>query len=82
MKSSVISYRVSVPKRTLQSSYHLRPHRRKSFDPTDSMGLSKVGYSWSQSSTGSQMRNSCIARSVLQPYSLIWLVEADATIRP
>ena len=29
----------------LQASYKVRPHRRRSFDPTDSMGLAKVtGY--------------------------------------
>ena len=35
-------YRVSVPRSVLQASYKVRPHRRRSFDPTDSMGLAKV----------------------------------------
>ena len=34
--------RVSVPRSTTQSVYRLRPHRRKSFDPDDSLSLSKV----------------------------------------
>ena len=35
-------FRVSVPRSVLQTSYKVRPHRRRSFDPTDSMGLAKV----------------------------------------
>ena len=34
--------RVSVPRSTTQPVYKLRPHRRKSFDPDDSLSLSKV----------------------------------------
>ncbi|XP_071841075.1 uncharacterized protein [Apostichopus japonicus] len=33
--------RVSIPKSTLVSPYRVRSHRRRSFDPTDSIGLSK-----------------------------------------
>ena len=40
--SVIIVYRVSIPHSVLQTSYKVRPHRRRSFDPTDSMGLSKV----------------------------------------
>ncbi|XP_001640198.2 migration and invasion-inhibitory protein [Nematostella vectensis] len=32
--------RVSVPRSTLQSPYKIKPHRRVSFDPTDTIGLS------------------------------------------
>ena len=34
--------RVSVPRRSVQAPYQLRPHRRRSFDPSDSMSLNKV----------------------------------------
>ncbi|XP_033642324.1 uncharacterized protein LOC117302475 [Asterias rubens] len=33
--------RVSIPRSTLASPYRIRPHRRKSYDPTDSVGLSQ-----------------------------------------
>eukprot|EP00794_Sanderia_malayensis_P015418 gene15418-16991_t len=33
--------RVSVPRATLQSPYCIRPHRRRSFDPSDSVALSE-----------------------------------------
>lgn len=32
--------RVSIPRSTLKSPYRLRPHRRKSYDPSDSVALS------------------------------------------
>ena len=32
--------RVSIPRSTIKSPYRLRPHRRKSFDPSDSVALS------------------------------------------
>ena len=35
-------HRVSVPRSSLLAPYKVRPHRRRSFDPTDSMGLSQV----------------------------------------
>ena len=34
--------RVSIPRSTLMSPYRVKPHRRKSFDPTDSCALSNV----------------------------------------
>lgn len=34
--------RVSVPRLALQAPHQFKPHRRRSFDSTDSMGLSKV----------------------------------------
>lgn len=40
--SYLFSCRVSVPRSVLQVSSKYRPHRRRSFDSTDSMGLSKV----------------------------------------
>ncbi|XP_028393938.1 migration and invasion-inhibitory protein-like [Dendronephthya gigantea] len=33
--------RISVPRSTLQSPHRIKPHRRKSFDPTDTVSLSK-----------------------------------------
>ncbi|XP_071944189.1 uncharacterized protein [Antedon mediterranea] len=33
--------RVSIPRSTLRSPYKLRPHRRRSFDATDTLGLSQ-----------------------------------------
>ena len=33
---------MSVPRRSVQAPYQLRPHRRRSFDPSDSMALNKV----------------------------------------
>ncbi|EDO27858.1 predicted protein [Nematostella vectensis] len=36
----LIGFRVSVPRSTLQSPYKIKPHRRVSFDPTDTIGLS------------------------------------------
>ncbi|XP_033097892.1 migration and invasion-inhibitory protein-like [Anneissia japonica] len=33
--------RVSIPRSTLRSPYKLRPHRRRSFDATDALGLSQ-----------------------------------------
>ena len=32
--------RVSIPRSTIKSPYKLRPHRRRSFDPSDSVALS------------------------------------------
>ena len=43
--------RISVPRSTLQSPYRVKPHRRKSFDPTDTVSLSKVLYSPSFNTT-------------------------------
>lgn len=34
--------RISVPRSTLQSPHRIKPHRRKSFDSTDTVSLSKV----------------------------------------
>ena len=34
--------RVSVPHSILQPTSQFKPHRRRSFDPVDSMGLAKV----------------------------------------
>lgn len=40
MKFSFLWLRVTVPRSSLLSPYRLKPHRRNSFDPTDSVGLS------------------------------------------
>ncbi|XP_067946436.1 uncharacterized protein [Watersipora subatra] len=41
--------RVSIPRCTLSSPYRIKPHRRKSFDPSDSVALSKHCLAgWSQ----------------------------------
>ena len=37
-----LSFRVSVPRSSLKSPYRLKPHRRMSFDPSDSVALSEV----------------------------------------
>ncbi|XP_072174902.1 uncharacterized protein [Diadema setosum] len=47
--------RVSVPRSTLMSPYQVRPHRRQSFDPTDSMGLSQHCLAGWQNSRPSMM---------------------------
>ena len=38
----LIIHRVSVPRSSVQAPYQLRPHRRRSFDPSDSMALNRV----------------------------------------
>jgi len=35
---------VSIPKQVLRDSYKVKPHRRRSFDATDSCALSRVGF--------------------------------------
>ena len=40
-----ISFRVSIPRSSLESPYRVRPHRRNSFDPSDSCALSEVSIS-------------------------------------
>ena len=40
--AGVSIFRVSVPRSSLKSPYKLKPHRRKSFDPSDSVALSEV----------------------------------------
>ena len=37
--------RISIPRSTLLTPYRIQPHRRRSFDETDSYALSKVGTS-------------------------------------
>nr|XP_054768957.1 uncharacterized protein LOC129276596 [Lytechinus pictus] len=53
--SSPSYIRVSIPRSTLQSPYRVRPHRRQSFDPTDSMGLSQHCLAGWQNSRPSMM---------------------------
>jgi hypothetical protein len=40
-KTPVRYIRVSVPRSSVQAPYQLRPHRRRSFDPSDSMALNR-----------------------------------------
>lgn len=40
--NTVCFFRVSVPAISLAQPYKLRPHRRKSFDPSDSVSLASV----------------------------------------
>ncbi|XP_070560491.1 uncharacterized protein [Ptychodera flava] len=47
--------RVSIPRSTLASPYRLRPHRRRSFDPTDSVSLSQHCLAGWESSRPSMM---------------------------
>ncbi|XP_002738548.1 uncharacterized protein LOC100375487 [Saccoglossus kowalevskii] len=47
--------RVSIPRSTLVSPYRLRPHRRKSFDPSDSYALSQHCLAGWESSKPSMM---------------------------
>jgi len=35
---------VSIPKQVLRESYRVKPHRRRSFDATDSCALSQVRF--------------------------------------
>ncbi|XP_038061664.1 migration and invasion-inhibitory protein-like [Patiria miniata] len=53
--SSPSYIRVSIPRSTLASPYRLRPHRRKSYDPTDSVGLSQHCLAGWQSSKPSML---------------------------
>lgn len=47
--------RVSIPRSTLVSPYRVKSHRRRSYDPTDSLGLSKHCLAGWQSSKPSMM---------------------------
>ncbi|XP_022085554.1 uncharacterized protein LOC110976528 [Acanthaster planci] len=53
--SSPSYIRVSIPRSTLASPYKIRPHRRKSYDPTDSVGLSQHCLAGWQSSKPSML---------------------------
>lgn len=61
----ILNFRVSVPHSALQASSKVRPHRRRSFDPTDSMGLAKVTHTYMCTST-STMHNYYSAKIIVK----------------